>query len=691
MSDLILFDKGLAKKDTQKIETDIFNYRSKELFINLKESDIPPKGHPDRDAFIDYEEEKCLLGVTVNGIFIPPTFYWDFNHWAIMREIKDSRGIKRNIPSRPDIRDNDWMIHKALWECENVFPKENLVLGTGRQSSKSKNIASIFGNDLMLHDGRINLLMAGAEIYLTPILEYLTIGTENCTDFFRVPRLTRDKKSKLWKWGFKTKEGEDIVKSMLHVRNAQEGKNTEVAAGVTIHRSAIDEIATFPVRSSYETILPALVGENGIRSSSLTAFTGGSAIKSKDAEEIFYNPRAGRFKEFENEGKKTGFFLGGWYRQDLKEVKNFGEWLGVEDKTSELYDLNIRVTNLEKSNKILDEEEALAAKSSDPAALIKHKMYNPRQISDMFLTENKNPFNIPALQRHKEYLLANPVGTPVELYRDIETARVMHTLSSKKPIPVYPVKDQLIDLDAPIVIYDFPKYQSHYGLHCIGFDPISQDKTKTSDSLASIYVVRRNHTDVSDGFREVMVASYTARPGSFTKVFMKNVELLQEFYNAQILHEVGNNPVFTYFDMKRKTDVLMNSFSLQKSINPNSNGANAKGMPANPKNNAARLEVLITYLEEDIEDGKLGLTRILDPLLIDELIAYDGMGEGTRNTDRIDAFTLALLQITSLERFNSVRPFITHKEIEKAPQKKLVRDAFGRTNAVKFNRNVFGY
>ena len=39
---LVIQNSELIKKPSQKIETDIFNYKSKELFINLKESDIPP-------------------------------------------------------------------------------------------------------------------------------------------------------------------------------------------------------------------------------------------------------------------------------------------------------------------------------------------------------------------------------------------------------------------------------------------------------------------------------------------------------------------------------------------------------------------------------------------------------------------------------------------------------------------------
>lgn len=1070
MSDLVLFNKSLKKEDRQKIETDIFNYRSKELFINLSPKDIPPKGHKDREAFLDWEEEKCTVGVTVSGIYIPGTFYWDMNHFAIMKDIRNSRGIIERKALLPDVRDNDWMIHKALYESEKN--RSNLVLGTARQVSKSKNIGSVFSRDLMLFDNVELLLMAGAEIYLTPIIQYILVGTENCTDFFRVPRITRDKKAKILSWGFKTKEGEDIIKSKLHIRNAQEGQNTEVSAGLTLNRAAIDEIATFSVKSSYQTVLPALIGPDGIRSSSICAFcvcegtkvfdkngkvcnieditldtgiigydgqsalqqdvkwlkpttekpcirittktnsvlecsedhpllvtlkkynthrknksrrditfkkakelsigdnllmiskvnifgekintharllglligdgtysrtgnvhigtpdvevhdfiennysfnqlskynfftqdgleykryaikgvnkiikeagilgqtklnkrlpanieeydkeslcellggyfdadgnvnlvkrnsirivltsicfplleqvkfqllklgirssilkeyratislgsedhiyrlyiqdydsvlefqknisflikekqsrlnkvlglkvksmrsekkchfikgnkgkyfegmedmeglkvevikkieylgmkkvinltttpthtyitngfisanTGGNVDRSKDAEEIFLNPKANGFNGFEEEGKSVGKFIGGWYRQDLKVYRKFGEWLGISDPNSELNLITARITDVEKADKVLDEEMSAASKSVDPTALTKFKMYNPRKISDMFLSPDKNPFPTQALERHREYLKDNYNGKPVDLYRDVETGKINWRASSKLPVFQYPVRDQNMDLNAPIVIYEFPKYTEHYALHVAGFDPVNGlNSTAESDSLASIYVMRRNHTDLKDPYRNCIVASYTARPNSFRKDFLKNVEMLQEFYNMQILHEDSGNGITLYFDTIQKSNILMDTFSLQKSMNVNSNSNSSKGLKANAPNNSVREEVVLAYLEEELEDGNLGLVRIPDPMLVEELLAYDGMGKGTKNTDRVDAFSYALLQCTSLEKYNKTRPFITHTEIEKRAPQKMLMDAFGRVIGTNRKGNVFRF
>lgn len=653
------------KKLVQSIETDIFNYRSKELFINLKPSDIPPKGHRDREAFISYEEDKCLQGVTINGIPIPPTFYWDINHWKILKDIKDSRGIIRKVPSLPDIRDNDWKIHNGVYQAE--LARSNFVEGTARQLGKSKNKASIMGRDLMLIDNCNDLLLCGNSGDLKVMLEYLFFGTENCTDFFRVPRLTNDMKSLLFKWGFKTPQGEEIVKSGLHVRNAQNGKVTEVSAGVTIYRGILDECGKYNFRSSYETIKPALVSEFGVRSASILSFTGGDVLKSKDAQEIFLNPQAANFASFDNEEKKTGFFLSGIYRQDLKKQIKFGEYLGLKDKDSELYNLPIRIADEEKANEVLDAEEALAAKSIDPTAYIKQKMYNPRKIADMFLTPDVNPFNIAELQRQKEYLLANPIGTAYTLEK--VNGIVIPKLSNKQAIHEYPLQNMLVDKDAPIIFYDMPKYTDHYDLQIIGVDSYNEDE---GTSLGSIYGFRREHTDLTDNFQKTMIFSYTARPQKL-RDFHKNALLLQELCNGQVLFEVSGNSFLQYFDERHKAQHIMDTYNIQKEMNPRSNTSTTKGLRANEPNNKFRLNVTKDYLEEDLGNGRLGYSRILDPVLCDELIQWDG----EKNADRYDAFSYGIVHMYAKQKYNT-RPFITsvEKEIEKPVEKKKIHSVF---------------
>lgn len=685
---LLIRTTELVKEKEQNVNTDIFNYRSKELFINLDKKDIPPVDSVEREDFILWEEQKCKVGVTVNGIFIPPTLYWDFNHFAIEIDTLDRNGDQVFLYRRPDLRDNDWIIHNALWECEtDPTGKKNLVLGTARQISKSKNIGSVFTRDLLLYDLRRNLLMAGSEIDLDPIIKYITVGSEHCSEFFRVPMLTQNKKADKIEFGIRTSEGsETIVKSTLYVRNASMGKNTQVAAGVTIHRAAVDEVGKFLFKKSYNAIEPALKGKYGIRSSSIIAFTGGSVEQSKDAESLFMNPAGSNFKEFENEGKKTGLFLGGIYRQDLKEDVKLGEYLGLKEEDSELYNLTIRVANVEKANRILDAEEELKRKSSNPVDLIDQKMQNPRKIADMFLTPNVNPFVhlFEGMEEHKQKLILDRIGTPVELYKAPD-GKIQYNFSKKTTISTYPTPSHE-SLDTPIMVYDFPKYEDFgFGLHTMSVDPINDEDATDTSSLAAIYVYRRKHSDLSDGFQEAMVASWVGR----TKDWLKTAELLQEFYNAEVLYENSGNSFKQYFERNKKFHVLLNTYDLQRTIFPQTNIKATTGIKATPKNISYGLNSMKMYLEEELPNGLPGYTRILDPVLIDEIKAFDGTGPGSRNVDRFMSFMWGTVHLQMYSKYN---PIVIKKQVreEKPSPPRYAFGNMGKGRSLKMRRSIFG-
>ena len=224
------------------------------------------------------------------------------------------------------------------------------------------------------------------------------------------------------------------------------------------------------------------------------------------------------------------------------------------------------------------------------------------------------------------------------------------------------------------MVYDFPKYTEHYDLHIMGCDPYNQDKTATKDyaSLGSIYVIRRNHTDLEDNFQRVIVCSYTARPGK-VKEFHRNVELIQEWYNGQILHEVSGNSLLQYFDERHKSMHIMDTYNIQKEMNPRSTSTLSKGLRATETNNKFRLEITLNYLTEDLREGVTGYNTIPDPMLCEELINYDG----EKNADRYDAFSYALVHLYAKQKYNT-RPFITsvEKEIEKPVEKKKIHSVF---------------
>lgn len=111
------------------------NLQSKELFINMRERDIPfwnpmfPFEEQDKDVrqFWQAETVKLLDGVTINGVFIHPWLYWHINFWKMMSDV----GVNTRVPITPDLRDNEWFFAENLARAEREN-KGMFMFGTRR-------------------------------------------------------------------------------------------------------------------------------------------------------------------------------------------------------------------------------------------------------------------------------------------------------------------------------------------------------------------------------------------------------------------------------------------------------------------------------------------------------------------------------------------------------------------------------
>lgn len=113
------------------IETDIFNGKSPDLYLNLERTNqIPDRKSVDREAFIQSELKKSAEGITINGVFIPPTLYYDLNfHW-----IEKDHPTKGRTEGRPDLRDNNWILHNDLYIARKL--KKHYCVAGSRQIGK---------------------------------------------------------------------------------------------------------------------------------------------------------------------------------------------------------------------------------------------------------------------------------------------------------------------------------------------------------------------------------------------------------------------------------------------------------------------------------------------------------------------------------------------------------------------------
>ena len=105
------------------------NLSSKELFINMKDRDIPvwnpiyPFEEQDDDVkqFWMNEAMKLMNGVTINGVFIHPWLYWHINFWKMMIDVDPEVALKtgvQRVPGQSELRDNEWLFAEFLKQAE---------------------------------------------------------------------------------------------------------------------------------------------------------------------------------------------------------------------------------------------------------------------------------------------------------------------------------------------------------------------------------------------------------------------------------------------------------------------------------------------------------------------------------------------------------------------------------------------
>jgi len=660
--------------------------KTTEFFKNIKK--LPPPGSEEFKQLIDWEIQKIQGGVTVNGVFITPWLYWHLNHWHIRIDHIDQYGNEVRIKSLPELRDNEWIRAEALERCR-VEKKGYMEIG-GRQGGKSEMEASYFGMNSIMFENTQNVIVCGNDNDLSLLKDKVDFGLKNVWDGINIPRLDKTWRSNQIRLGYKMPNGDDAIWSYIVIRNAKDGHNTEVSAGTTAKSFIMDEIGKYAFSQAFQAGVPAMKGKFGFRAVPILVGTGGAFQNGKDAENFFYNPDANEFLSFIDEitGKKTALFLSGLYRQDCKEEKTLAQFLNEDlgrplpDDCTELHKIKINVANKDKARKMIEKEREAAKKSPDRTIYLKSVMYYPLTTDECFLSDSDNIFDVEAAKRQKLRLITQErTGTPVVLYMSEEG--VKHEFTDMLPISNFPLKPQDLK-DAPIVIYEFPIENPPWGLYVAGTDPYRQGKSEYSSSLGSIYIYKRMHDLTGEKYQDMFVASYTARPDKKEK-WEEQARLLTQFYNARNLCENDDISFIEHMKAKNVAHYLEKQPNWLKDIVPNTTVNREFGIHrSSDKIRDFLHNCLKRYLEEVVYEEKdeqgnvikqvLGIHRILDPLLLEEIIQYNDK-EG--NYDRIIAVELALAQAYKMDPIFGKVSEKKDSRVESLSKKKTKPTLFG--------------
>ena len=626
------------------------NIDYKDWFVNQKR--VPDKESAEHKSFFDFHKELCLNGAMMNGVYINPFLYWHLNIWHTEVDIIDERGRINQKYANPYLRDNEWVVTNEIDRAHNE--KKGLVILGIRRFAKSVIEASYISWGATFDENSQNIIAGLNSPDIKLITDKIDKGLNFLPEAWRWQRIEDNWKSQVT-LGIKTRGGERIPFSSILVRNLDEGNNEEAIAGTKPRKLIIDEIGKGNFLRGLQAAVPGFTTPFGWGCSPILTGTGGDMKKFMDAKSLMFDVDNFNFLTYNNakdEKRIHGLFLSYKYRMEAKEKSTLGAFL-EQPLESDLHNIEMLVSNEEKALEITNGNLERLKKAGDRIAYLKEKMYYPMEVDDIFLNEDTNIFDIEPAKRQKARLLQQErTGTPIILFQDEE--KVSHEFTDKLPISNFPLKNNDLK-DAPVVVYEFPIENPPYGLYVAGVDPYRQGKAAYSSSLGSVYVYKRMHDLMGEKYQDMFVASYCARPDN-KDVWEEQARLLIKFYNARTLCENDDISFIEYMKAKGDAHYLEKQPQWLQEIVPNTTVKREYGVHRSSGKIIDYLHnCLKKYMEEIIisetDDAGVvikevrGVSKIFDPVLLEEIIQYNDNG----NFDRIVAAELAIAQAMKMD------------------------------------------
>jgi len=622
----------------------------KDWFINQKR--IPDKESQEHKQFFDFHKDLCMNGAMMDGVYINPFLYWHLNIWHTEVDIIDDRGRINQKYANPYLRDNEWVVTNEIDRAQQE--RKGLVILGIRRFAKSVIEASYIGLGATFDENSQNIIAGLNAPDIKLITDKIDKGLNFLPEAWRWQRIEDNWKNQVT-LGIKTRAGERIPFSQILIRNLDEGNNEEAIAGTKPRRLIIDEIGKGNFLRGLQAATPGFTTPFGWGCSPILTGTGGDMKKFMDAKSLMFDVDNFNFLTYNNEKDDKrihGLFISHKYRMEAKESSTLGAFLD-KPKDSDLHNIAMLVSNQEKADKITNENLARLKKAGDRVAYLKEKMYYPQEVDDIFLNEDTNIFDIESAKRQKTRLLQQErTGTPVILFHDGE--KISHEFTDKQAISNFPLKNSDLK-DAPVIVYEFPVENPPYGLYVAGVDPYRQGKAAYSSSLGSVYVYKRMHDLTGEKYQDMFVASYCARPDK-KEVWEEQARFLIKFFNARTLCENDDISFIEYMKAKGDAHYLEKQPQWLMEIVPNTTVKREYGVHRSSSKIIDYLHnCLKKYMEEIIYTEKddagniireqAGVSKIFDPVLLEEIIQYNDSG----NFDRIVAAELAIAQALRMD------------------------------------------
>lgn len=653
----------------------------------------------DSPAWTDFwfeERQKCIHGISVGGFKITGDHYYYLNFSPIMkvdienmmqgvfdtdkvedfpdfwdgdynyfwiREIARRGVLSPLLESQEDIRLVLEMEHedqmerlKELFESLNleviVEPNYlkggyNLIVGKSRRKGFTYKAASIASKNYFTVPNSLTILGAYDKKYLYP--KGIFTDTYNNINFINentgwvFPSDVTDQPGQGHVKASYTKRinGVDIekgFKSSIMAPSFQD--NSDAARGKGARDVFFEEAGAFGkpglLKKSYKSTIET-AGAGIFKTGLVTIFgTSGDMEKgTADYADMFYRPLAFGLMPFQNIWDENSSNLKcGYFHPANLNMEGFYDSQGNSDaKGAKEYVL--------KSRKILEDA---GATTED----IQEKMQEiPLSPGEAFAVISVNNFPVTLLNSQIAKVKGNgwqesrSTAVNLEYTGENEVTAIPILDGSANPITSYrnPPKDKR----GCVLIYEQPGDNPPAGLFKIGYDPVQQE---TGTSLASIVVYKG--VQANSPYHSILAAEYIGRtdhPEDMDRI----AEKLAVFYNAQIMHENMVAGVKTYFQRRKKLNLLapqpdaVISKNIKKSKVARVYGCHmdAQGRMADAGERYTK-DWLLTVLDYDENgDPVTVIDRTYSLRMLEELVSYHRDG----NFDHVSALFMCMFQL----------------------------------------------
>lgn len=595
----------------------------------------------------DNEKEKVKNGIIIDGVYIPPFYYWYLNYCPIYDDVKKKKRLG-------DVWDSDlWFFHYVML-C--MLLGKHVVVVKARQRGYSFKIMSLLYWCYSWNEGSVNTIGAYKDEF--------TLKSWRFLEFYRKHINT----TTAWKRGPILAKSQEWFERTPLVDGSYAGLDSKLAA-TTFQKDAENGVGGNQSIFFYEEagIAPTLletVGyvrpslEKGRTVTGLIIVSGaiGDLDDCKDLKEIFYSPHLHNFLDIDNIWDvKSGYKKCGLF---VSEAYNLEGFIDKDGNSLVKEALEFIVEN---------NERVRSTKRKDLAQLdISQKPTSPEEA---FAQRRINEFPVEALQRQQERIkIKDKENTwkkkPLKclLYED-DLGKIKFKLDNLPIEHEYPIKPDWDDKRGVITIYEMPdKEHPTWLTYFAGVDTVEADETTTSESIQSVDIYKRT---VKEEYRDdsgkiktryvggKIVATYRGR---FNPVEKHNEQtwFLIKLYNAFTYQERSKPNFLNYMKRNGRAEKYLAKESdvpMFKDLNNNNLlSKSAYGFIISPHNQVMSVfkSNMKEYFNQEFgriekEDGEViklftGIDRIDDYWLLEEYIHYNDKD----NFDRIISSAAAI-------------------------------------------------